>query len=209
MSKTRILGALVLAMGISFGAAMPNSAFATSKTLAELTAEAKSAQKYAAGHSSAEYPGMSKYLQKLINFAEADKIENEAELIKALDEAMMAMPLIYPEMTKTVATSVQALNLSEPVEVAEVTTAEATNMASEPTLATTVALTVVAEDEPTAEDAPAAQDYAESVEAAVDLPNTGETRRAGLGELILAGAAVVLGTIGATVLIVRSRKNIK
>lgn len=40
----------------------------------------------------------------------------------------------------------------------------------------------------------------------VELPNTGETtRQAGIGELILAGLIVAVGTLGATMVILRDK----
>ena len=40
----------------------------------------------------------------------------------------------------------------------------------------------------------------------IELPNTGEmTRRAGIGELILAGLIVAVGTLGATMVILRDK----
>lgn len=42
----------------------------------------------------------------------------------------------------------------------------------------------------------------------VVVPNTGEeTKKAGLGELILAGLIVAVGTVGATILIIKDKKN--
>lgn len=200
MGKIRIIGALGLVIGLVVVSATSTYATQTlqltvaedkaEKSLKELVDEAKDAKIYVSQHDSSEYPGLEKYLQKLIDYAETERIEDEAELAKALNEVIVAVPLLVPE---------------EPVAKAKTThqPAVGNGKASQETVAKVVAETVQKDRGESSSDL--LEPSAES--EVVELPNTGEVRKAGIGEFILAGAAVLLGTIGATILIMRSKKN--
>lgn len=194
MNETRITGALVLAMGLAIMNIAPCQAQTvkqaidggnTEKSLTVLIDEAKAAQTYVSKHPSEKHPGLAKYLQKLIEYGEAGEIENEVELTKALEEVLAAVPLLVPEkkVSEVEAPSTKAVSIS-------------TSAKAEPRVETAI------EDatESTEEKAAVSPEVAE-------LPNTGEVRTAGMGEFILAGAVVLIGTVGATILILRSKKN--
>ncbi len=206
MDKTRITGAVVLVMGLAIANIAPCQAQTVKQTtdgknveksLTVLVDEAKAARNYVAEHPSEKYPGLEKYLQKLINYAEAEEIENETELKKALDEAIIAVPLLIPQ--KTVAeVKPQSVTKEKAQPAAEAKTQSAATKAS---------LEVESEAK-TAHNNVKDEEKVENVSSeVVELPKTGEARSAGMGEFILAGAAVVIGTIGAAILILRSKKN--
>lgn len=65
------------------------------------------------------------------------------------------------------------------------------------------------DDEPAAVDGAKSDETAEESEAAddVELPHTGTERKLGIGEMILVSAAVVVATVGATLVVLHSRKK--
>lgn len=206
MSKKRILGAAVMVLSLTVansynsyalqvdGGKTQTAEVAQEKqSLAALTKQAEEALAYVKNHKSADYPGVEKYLTRLIAAAKADEVENEAELIRALDEAVAAVPLLT---TKDEAVAKRGNEVSAKRTSSRVTTKK--------TVGTAVKLTVQndAQKAKTNEPEKKTDDKTEEVE----LPATGQTETLELGNFVLVGAVVALATIGATLLIVKSKK---
>lgn len=198
MEKMRVAGVVGLVVSVIVsGGWGNNSCLAQSVEINELqrsqtslmaaVEDAKSAREYAVAYPSAKYPGFVKYIDKLLSYAEADAIEDEAELTRALNEVAVAVKLVLGnETAKHEAIGHEAVTVRSTEK--NQTTAED-------------ARTVVPPEEINA-----MEDTLPDGEVAV--PNTGEeTKRAGLGELILAGLIVAVGTVGATILIIKDKKN--
>ena len=51
-------------------------------------------------HPSDKYPGFVKYIDRLLGYAKADVVEDEEELIRALDDAAIAVELVLGSEVK-------------------------------------------------------------------------------------------------------------
>lgn len=220
MGKNAFWGAVALAMGLivvnpcdSYAVQIENGVTKAAQEQRSLTTSVEDAEEalaYAKAHKSAEYPGLDSYLEKLITAAKADEVENETELVRALDEATAAVPFLTAKDEKvakrdvknTEAASVQTVTKKTAEKTAGTTGAAGTAGMAIKLMVQDDARTP-ANDEPTENG-----ESAGNVEPAenVELPATGETESLGLGNFILVGAVVALATMGATLLIVKSKK---
>lgn len=196
MEKTQFLGAIGLAVTMSVSGASLNSSMCeamaenVNANLVTAVVRAENAREYAMQHPSDKYPGFVKYIDRLLGYAKADVVEDEGELIRALDDATIAVELMLGSEAKA--------------KVAQTNIGTETTNVKEP-IDERASLTMIV-DEQSSEN----NDSHESVEGLVpgnvELPNTGETtRQAGIGELILAGLIVAVGTLGATMVILRDK----
>lgn len=153
---------------------------------------AENAREYAMQHPSDKYPGFVKYIDRLLGYAKADVVEDEEELIRALDDAAIAVELVLGSEAKA------------KVKVAQTNIGTETTNIKEP-IDERASLTMIVDEQPS-ENTDSHDSAEDVVPENVELPNTGETtRQAGIGELILAGLIVAVGTLGATMVILRDK----
>lgn len=214
MEKARIVGVMGLAVSVMVGGAtwlnickaqavevatatmdVTESAVAVTAEakagegdLAEAVQAAEAAREYAVLHPSEKYPGFVKYIDRLLGYAEAEVIEDEAELVKALNDAALAARLVLGNEVALAAQGEETVQDEVMMRSEVVTRNEAT-----------VAQATVGEV--------MVENATEGAESGVALPKTGEVKKAGVGELILAGLIVAVGTIGATLVIIRDKKR--
>ncbi len=196
MEKTQFLGAIGLAVAISMIGASLNSSMCeamaenVNANLVTAVVRAENAREYAMQHPSDKYPGFVKYIDRLLGYAKADVVEDEEELIRALDDAAIAVELVLGSevKAKVAQTNIgtETTNIKEPIDER-------------------ASLTMIVDEQPS-ENTDSHDSAEDVVPENVELPNTGEmTRRAGIGELILAGLIVAVGTLGATMVILRDK----
>ncbi len=231
----------VLAQGAAEAQETKTVAITTSQAnKAEILEKAKEAKKLAQQNPSTTYPGLDKYIGKLIDGVEKNKYANADEALAALEEATEAIPLLLEvkvdnnvaksnaERTESVVKTQSQQNAkvetpkvetvqAQKIEVVETKSATTTETKTETKVEaktvkanakdeakltdTTIKVEVADEKQPENSPAEAKQDET------VELPKTGEEKKAGVGVLILAGIVVVLATVGMTVLIVKGKKN--
>lgn len=199
MEKTQFLGAIGLAVAISMIGASLNSSMCeamaenVNANLVTAVVRAENAREYAMQHPSDKYPGFVKYIDRLLGYAKADVVEDEEELIRALDDAAIAVELVLGSEAK-VRVKVAQTNIST----------ETTNI-KEPTDERADSAMII--DEQPSENNDSHGSVGDVASENIELPNTGETtRQAGIGELILAGLIVAVGTLGATMVILKDKK---
>lgn len=198
MEKTQFLGAIGLAVAIGVSGASLNSGMCEAMAenentnLAAAVVRAESAREYAMQHPSEKYPGFVKYIDRLLGHAKANVIEDEEELIRALDDAAIAVELVLGSEAKA------------KVKVAQTNISTETTNIKEPTDERADSAMIV--DEQPSENNDSHDSAGDVASENIELPNTGETtRQAGIGELILAGLIVAVGTLGATMVILRDK----
>lgn len=226
MEKTQFLGAIGLAVTMSVSGASLNSSMCeamaenVNANLVTAVVRAENAREYAMQHPSDKYPGFVKYIDRLLGYAKADVVEDEGELIRALDDATIAVELMLGSEAKAKVDEVAntksmveptqeraAVKVSTGVLVANAQTNKGTGTASIKELPDERADSAMIIDEQPSENTDSHESVEDLVPGNVELPNTGETiRQAGIGELILAGLIVVVGTLGATVVILKDKK---
>lgn len=226
MEKTQFLGAIGLAVAIGVSGASLNSGMCeamaenANTNLAAAVVRAESAREYAMQHPSEKYPGFVKYIDRLLGHAKADVVEDEEELIRALDDAAIAVELVLGSEAKAKVDEVAntksmveptqeraAVKVSTGVLVANAQTNKGIETTSIKELPDERADSAMIVDEQPSENTDSHDSAEDVVPENVELPNTGEmTRRAGIGELILAGLIVAVGTLGATMVILKDKK---
>ena len=197
MEKTQFLGAIGLAVAIGVSGASLNSGMCgamaenENTNLAAAVVRAESAREYAMQHPSEKYPGFVKYIDRLLGHAKANVIEDEEELIRALDDAAIAVELVLGSEAKA--------------KVAQTNKGTGTANIKESTDERADSAMII--DEQPSENNDSHGSVGDVASENIELPNTGETtRQAGIGELILAGLIVAVGTLGATMVILKDQK---
>lgn len=175
------------------------------------------------------FPGVSDYLGRLLDDAHKEMTEAEAQqYIAALEDAAVAAPLLTglkaqqtaAQMKSTVSyvatesvaaeTVDDALVMSEDAEKKEVVAeTKPVTVVKEVSPKTTVKVEKVETEKEIASVEVEAENKAEDVE--VEVPATGvaeEDREVNAKVLIVAGVAVVVATIGTTLLIIRMKRNV-
>lgn len=226
MEKTQFLGAIGLAVAIGVSGASLNSGMCeamaenANTNLAAAVVRAESAREYAMQHPSEKYPGFVKYIDRLLGHAKANVIEDEEELIRALDDAAIAVELVLGSEAKAKVDEVaNTKSMVEPTQeraavkvytgvlVANAQTNKGIETTSIKELPDERADSAMIVDEQPSENNDSHGSVGDVVSENIELPNTGETtRQAGIGELILAGLIVAVGTLGATMVILKDKK---
>lgn len=233
MNKMHIFGALALTLTLSVA---NNSGIAKAESeslraagddrsaLNEAVQNAEQAKDFASKNPSSTYPGIEKYLEKLIKEADQVESQNVGELTDSLNAAARGANLALGANRHT--TVAEAGNYN--------TTYNQTNMQNRDSQVAETQLTVKVQaptdatsktddsmrtsdtervtDNMTksdvADNSTVQESSTEPNQEVVELPNTGnDTRRAGVAELVLAGVAVIFVTAGATAVILKSKKN--
>lgn len=236
MRKTQVLGAaaLVLVLGAGASECVLASGAAVQSAGTGLLGEAATAIAKPQSSLSEKYPGIDKYLQDLTNkydgsagataaLTEATEavnlLKNAKEPTRAKVETQAKVVVEATPHTVTQNTTRAAnYNVHVAAEVVEKKTAETKVSQQGKQVATNIAVKV--EEKPAAQAEAAAEksdDKTAEAEAeqpkdepeTVELPKTGEeTPKASVGQLILAGVAVVIITVGLTVMVLKGKKNI-
>lgn len=234
MRKTQALGAaalvLVLGAGVTAGAYAEESA----RSGEALKAEAQAAlNKSGAGSLADKYPGIDTYLNNLLA-----KDDGSSESTQALQEATEAVNLLkgarLDETSRPVAQEISVQNanrVSAPaastIEEKEIAKVEKAPVAKEElqvvaaNIAVQVGESAVAQTQSGAEEKaavleknakeqkPQENNTEAKSEEAVELPKTGEDApTASVGQLILAGVAVMIMTVLGVAMVLKSKKNI-
>lgn len=230
MSKRHFLGIAVvlgaLAVPLNYNIIVNyEQVAATSATVDEQTAyqeavaRVREMQKLAEANPSVTYPGLATYLKNLADDVEEyGKYSNPSDVIAALNEAVEGVSyLLGVNRTATVAAdNVSNARVAESANASSVRT-----VAAEPTqVAQTEIKLTVAAPETTADTKTAGDDYVADektdvvlaqaeVENQPEVPKTSapESAKASYAGLIVAGVAVVLSTIVASVAIVAAKKK--
>lgn len=177
-----------------------------------------------------EYPGLREYLQGLVDESKNSKNQGSQELTEALEEASVAAALLTgtykssavadksSAATRTIGKTMAYATTTQKVEAEEEPVAEKQATPAVELANATVTVTVVSSEETkagtvdeenldkTADKQNLEQIAEQSSDEAIEVPKTGEAKT-NFGILIVAGVGVVVATLGATVAILRSRKN--
>ncbi len=244
MGKKCVWSALALAAALAVAkvnwvAATGNSSLVQAsatqmQALQEVTERAKAARDLVQQHPSEEHPGIAKYIDRLIGFAEAGNIENIDELIAALDDAAYATPLLLgvgqdAAVQAQMEIGVDFDTTSWDQDNMVVETAPATGVRTTTMQATGVRVEVQNNQEDKQREAGLAKETVDPAsesqntedlagkqlgeelsvkdEQAVELPKTGEVRKAGVAEFMVAGVVVMVVTVGVTLIVIKSKKN--
>lgn len=223
MRKTQVVS--VLALMLVLGIYTSGSTYAKDS----LVTAAEAAQAAPESSISAKYPGLDKYLDKMISQYEDNSSAGAAE---ALSEATEAVNLLkgvnvktQSETVSTQPNSVSGASQNVPSAYSSNPVAQVANTAEtkQPEqVATNIAVKVEEKPVVQAQEVVAESKVEEKTEGSkgstkaeeqpemtddVELPNTGVEKKIGAGEMILVSAAVVIATVGATLMVLRSRKK--
>lgn len=227
MRKTQVVS--VLALMLVLGIYTSGSTYAKDS----LVTAAEAAQAAPESSISAKYPGLDKYLDKMISQYEDNSSAGAAE---ALSEATEAVNLLKGVNVKTQSETTQSNTVSNAsrntfvtyssssaAQVATVVETKQPEITKQPEqVATNIAVKVEEKPVVQAQEVVAESKVEEKTEGSkestkveeqpemtddVELPNTGVEKKIGAGEMILVSAAVVIATVGATLMVLRSRKK--